>query len=407
MKILNELDELQEAGVITSEVAQNIRAYLHQRKPNTTNSFLVIFGILGAVLIGLGLILILAHNWDYLSRGVKTIVAFTPLVVGQSACFWVLFRPQKTWIYESFAIFTALSVGLCIAMVHQIYNLPENNISNFIFTWILLGLPLVYVMKSKSVALFYMFGVSAYAISTQNVFNYDETDNHYFLMQTGLVIAIIPFYYRLFKTEAKNNYTAVFHWFFVITLLISIFANAREQYVFALIIILLWMFIYVGKYIQSSIYYNAYKLTAILGIVFLLFFPYYSYGFWSDFQFIAVLLFGLQLLYAYKKYWVKKEEFDWLEVFPILIVAQAYWLSIPYMFDLLGLGFGIWYLIKGVKSHRFLLINFGLIVLTYAIGQRFFDAYIPFLLKGIVFVILGMSFFVVNYLIIRKIRKNA
>lgn len=407
MKILNELDELQQAGIITPEVAQNIRVYAQRRKPDTTNNFLTIFGIIGAILIGLGLILIVAHNWDDLSREVKTIIAFTPLIIGQAGCLWVLVKPQKMWLKESFSVFTALSIGLCIATVHQIYNLPDSHLSDFIRTWILLGIPLVYVMKSKSVALLYMIGTFSYIVSLDDIlgtFSYNGL-----FLQIGFILAILPFYYQLFKTEANSNYTAVFHWFFTTTLLCVIFANASEEYIFPLIITSYWAFIYIGKYLENTVYYNAYKIIAIAGIAGLLF---YSYNFgvnslWSDFLYIAVVLFGWQLFYIYKKNWVKKQPFDWLEAFPILIIVQVYWGISSYISDLLALALGVWYLTKGLKSHRFLLINFGLVLMTYTIGQRFFDADIPFLLKGLVFIALGVSFFLVNYLIVKKIRKNA
>ena len=42
------------------------------------------FGILGAVLIGGGIILLLAHNWEQLGRPARVAVAFAPLVLSQA-----------------------------------------------------------------------------------------------------------------------------------------------------------------------------------------------------------------------------------------------------------------------------------------------------------------------------------
>jgi uncharacterized membrane protein len=40
----------------------------------------VLFSILGAALMGSGIILLLAHNWDQLSRVMRTVISFAPLV---------------------------------------------------------------------------------------------------------------------------------------------------------------------------------------------------------------------------------------------------------------------------------------------------------------------------------------
>ncbi|MBC7747547.1 MAG: DUF2157 domain-containing protein [Methylotenera sp.] len=66
-KIINELEELLHANVVTTEIAKNIREYFHQKKEESHNRLSSIFGILGAILVGLGIILVFAHNWDNLS----------------------------------------------------------------------------------------------------------------------------------------------------------------------------------------------------------------------------------------------------------------------------------------------------------------------------------------------------
>jgi uncharacterized membrane protein len=64
MNILKELDELTKAQVISPESAENIRNYYKSKQEQSGNRLFIVFGILGAILVGLGLILIIAHNWD-------------------------------------------------------------------------------------------------------------------------------------------------------------------------------------------------------------------------------------------------------------------------------------------------------------------------------------------------------
>ncbi len=68
MSLVNDLDELVSNNVISGDTADQIRIH-YQRKSNQSPSrLLIIFGILGALLIGMGIILVIAHNWDIFSK---------------------------------------------------------------------------------------------------------------------------------------------------------------------------------------------------------------------------------------------------------------------------------------------------------------------------------------------------
>ena len=96
--LYQELPELTAKGVISQEAAGKIRQHYGELKPaNKTPVILIICGVLGALLIGLGIILLLAHNWDQFSRLTRAILSFVPLVLGQGLALWVLCkRPQRS-----------------------------------------------------------------------------------------------------------------------------------------------------------------------------------------------------------------------------------------------------------------------------------------------------------------------
>jgi uncharacterized membrane protein len=50
-----------------------IKQFYQQQSGKSGNRLIVVFGILGAILVGLGIILIIAHNWDDLSKGHENI----------------------------------------------------------------------------------------------------------------------------------------------------------------------------------------------------------------------------------------------------------------------------------------------------------------------------------------------
>ncbi len=62
------LPELVREGLITADQAERIRARYAADPQRSGNRMLLVFAILGSLLVGLGIILIIAHNWDELRR---------------------------------------------------------------------------------------------------------------------------------------------------------------------------------------------------------------------------------------------------------------------------------------------------------------------------------------------------
>jgi len=117
MPIQNELSKLVADGVISNEVADKISQYYQEKGDQSGNRLFAIFGVIGALLIGLGLIMLVAHNWDNLSRGIKTGLSFLPLIVGQILCGYTLLKkPNNTTWIEASTTFLILAIGICMSM---------------------------------------------------------------------------------------------------------------------------------------------------------------------------------------------------------------------------------------------------------------------------------------------------
>ena len=168
-------------------------------------------------------------------------------------------------------------------------------------------------------------------------------------------------------------------------------------------------YLIIGKYLQSKIYYNAYKVSAICGLAICFFVKEIFYVNHPPKTIVStILLFAfvyLPLLIKYYSLDKKEQTFDLILFYPILYILLAF-TQIAYLYDLAILALGSYYLWKGFKSERTLLVNFGLVVISAQVVYRFFDSSLSFVLKGIVFILLGISFFVVNYLILKQ-KKNA
>jgi hypothetical protein len=57
---------------------------------------------------------------------------------------------------------------------------------------------------------------------------------------------------------------------------------------------------------------------------------------------------------------------------------------------------------KAMSSLKLGLLNYGLLIMTALITCRFFDTNISFVLRGLLFVLIGIGFFIANYRLIKS-----
>ncbi|MEL7146878.1 MAG: DUF2157 domain-containing protein, partial [Bacteroidota bacterium] len=225
MKIHNELQMLIDASVIDEATAQRIRRFYQERQEAKPNRLFIVFGVLGATLVGLGIILIIGHNWDQLPRALKTAFAFIPLVVGQSLGIYALLKRSDSMAWrESTAAFITFAVGACIAMISQIYHI-QGELSGFLLTWSLLSLPLIYVLRSSVVSLLYLVAITFYAYEV-GYWVHPNTPPYLYLL---LLAAMLPHYYNLHRNNPDSNFMSFHNWFVPLSVA-SVFGAFYDNY---------------------------------------------------------------------------------------------------------------------------------------------------------------------------------
>src|SRR3546814_15318620 len=98
--LLSELPGLERAGIVDAATAARLRAH-YQVAADDRGFALGLSGILGALLVGLGVILLIAYNWDSWGRGLRLSVAALPLIAGQLACVAALRRAPSSRILRA------------------------------------------------------------------------------------------------------------------------------------------------------------------------------------------------------------------------------------------------------------------------------------------------------------------
>lgn len=159
MSVQRDLDKLLVNGVISSDTAEAIRNYYKQNKASPLSVLVLLFTSVGSILVALGLILIFAHNWDQIPRPIKVSFSFLMLLLGQALCIFALLKKKNAltnvaW-RESSASFLFFMIAGSISLISQVYHMG-GDFQSFLLSWLLLGLPLVYLMRSSLLSLLYL-----------------------------------------------------------------------------------------------------------------------------------------------------------------------------------------------------------------------------------------------------------
>lgn len=429
MKTIKDVDELLQSGIINQDTADKISAYYAERERKTAtlsvnagqNRYTVVFGILGALLTGLGIILIVAHNWDTFSRSTKTTFAFLPLLLGQALCAFTLLKrnDSNTW-REGSSVFLFFAMGGSISLVSQVYNIP-GDISSFILSWSLLCLPLVYLMRSSAVSILYIIFIGYYI-------RYNAFDD-YSGFNSGLLVhwqywllwsAILPHYYMLFRNRPQGGFIGFHHWLvpslFILILTISSFLRfGPSTNVIIAFMSLFSVFSIIGEaaYFKTvSARNNAYRIIGELGTLsLLLFMSTIESRYWFQaFNFGSItsvfVLTGIALLII--KYrqglmsTVKIREVSFLIFIALILVGM---ISIPLMILLINLkvlAMGVITIRQGVKQNHLGILNYGFMIVMALVVVKFFDQNLPFVLKGSLFILAGIGFVAANIIMVKK-----
>lgn len=152
--LVSELPALVRDGVIDAAAAERLEARYAPRENAVGRSRIVlaIIGVLGAVLIGAGLILVLAHGWDDLPRTVRAALAVASLLAGQAvAAFTLLKRRGVLAWHEAAGAAVVLGIAASIALVSRTYHVP-GDLEDYLLACLVLAIPAVYLLDSRLAA---------------------------------------------------------------------------------------------------------------------------------------------------------------------------------------------------------------------------------------------------------------
>lgn len=426
--LYSELPRLVAQGVLTSDVDARLRAYYGTLEPaRPARLAVIIFSVLGALLIGAGLILVMAHNWESLSRPVRAVLSFLPLIVTQGLSVWVMLkRPQSLAWREGAGTLQFLMIGASIALVAQTYNV-SGDFPRFLLTWSLLGLPLVYLLEAAIPALLYLWGITEWACHLR-------WEDGFAAGYWPLAVLLLPLLAMWLRAGRFQVRPTLLLWAACIS--VTVAAGVTIERVLPGLWIILYAGLFALMFLAGEFWFNEaegfwarplrhFGAAGVLVIAFIFTFeePWREIGWhhwwWDRFHHpgwwvipdavlgslipIAAivllsmtmrrrtplgLLFGLMPILATLGYGLAS-------------LTETYAPSAG-LFDLYLLTAGLWLLITGLKINKQGQMNVGLLAVTALLIARFFDTDLNFLLRGLIFIALGIAFLVANIVMLRR-----
>jgi len=418
------------------------------------NLLIIVLAVLGTFFVGYGIVKIFDLSWDKLPNWLKTFIAFIPILISQGlTVFTIKKRPNSTAYRESSALFAMLSIFACLGLIANIYNLTSSG-GAFVATCILLSLPNIYVLNAKVPVLFYVLGIFVSNVAAGNV-PLDPTTWKYWLF-----IPILPFFVYNFiysKSRDVNIYLIVLLVLSFIVYIVSFFAREKIFPAEALLIlgvsgllidacIVRWRAVYLMTFIKYA------SLIALTVSLFIYNFPPkpelydmqdlfsltsagLKWVLWVGILYAVIRLIEFPKsiesslsspddqpkIFLRSPMWeLCKNRFISIDLFIIVAVVLefsqfinvTYHSSKEFQFDTAGFAnilswvLGIYYLLIGGNRLVSRYINIGFYFTFSVVLIRLLLTKMDDLYRGLFFIVMGLSFLAVNFIITMKKRNN-
>ena len=423
MSLLKDLPELVSANIISEDTANEISRYYKRKQDTSPNRQLLIFGILGALLTGTGIVFIVANQWDQFSQFSQTASAFFLLFIPQLFCVYVLIKRAENMVWrEIAALLLFFAVGANISLVSQIYHI-NGDMSTFLLTWMILTVPLIFLLNASALSLVYLF--------MSMVFSLTVSENSAFPNEEYLfwILFILPLvrYFKLSQKNPSNVLLILHHWMvpYVLTQTLCTLSHQAHMLIHPAYIYMFAIFYFISQRLffrGRPLLHNGYLVFGFAGTVISLLIMSFKAS-WKDLsetiyrfpnffatpEYIACLiLFVLATILLYRQNHGKKlKEWNLMDgtylIFLILFALGVWFTALSvFLINLLLLVLGLVMLREGSRHSQLGMLNLGMLVIALLVICRSFDTDLTFVVKGILFVLVGIGFFAANWLMIKK-----
>lgn len=189
---------------------------LELEKPNYNSTLMIVFSILGALLVGVGLVLIFVTFWKDMPLFSKGLLSFVPLLAGQASGIFVLMkkRDKMTWCEGGSVLWTA-GIAATLTMIYNIFDLRIYWYTVLVFICLSI-LPVMTLLRSVSpLAVYYGCAITWIFCLLEKQASIPALIGAILLIIVGCVFSSL-----MLKKEKKSHRSIFAHWLSVIAVLI-------------------------------------------------------------------------------------------------------------------------------------------------------------------------------------------
>jgi uncharacterized membrane protein len=420
------LPEWVNEGIITQEQEKQILAWMDARQGKMPGLIFWI-SLLSGILVGLGLLLIIAHNWDNLPHFVRLTLSLVPALAGTALMLFAALKRNHSLIWMELAsLAQMIGLGASISLISQVYHV-SGSMESFLFSWLVVFTPTQIILSGRFSLLLYTI-LATWFVTTSGFNSSPDVHPMHILWMLGCIAVSAK---NLYQKGNAMIFLRVYSWFLPplfawgmgtlgyhaknIELLFLVYTG----FVFLLIILGEWL-----RFYQERFDFNGLRFWGRMGLFVI--FSMFSYRFFWD-HIIHEELFQKSNFVGDKLLWIglasiaagilmiaRKKFMDALsdikpDVAAVIIYTVALFvlgkfapLAGMILTNLLMLVLGIYYLQKGVKRQSLLWLNYGLLWLFLLLIYRFSDVNQGYLARGLFFIGLGILLFFINIFVIGK-----
>ncbi|MDD2478413.1 MAG: DUF2157 domain-containing protein [Victivallaceae bacterium] len=411
--LLKELPKLRENAVIDQTAEERLREHYQSQlnaAPSTQKYLVSVLAVFGACLICLGMILLIAFNWDMLPKSLRLGMAFVPLLSATVLGGFTIVKKKDNRWREASAVSVMAGVITLTALISQIYHL-SGTMAEFMSLILAVTFPLFYIFRSYAFAALYCFGL------------FFLVNSNHQLLNLLYLVPLLPFLiWNLLRSDI-NSYAVMFSRWLSLSVALFVVISMNNDAVFGSIAFVTLFYVFGTFYRdhEAPVYYDRgiylhhkpWLFCGWLGITLLLLFGWHTLP--------SRILTGdifLPLILVLSSFLITgilaiRERSD--EMAAGVLTMILFFLCIIYVDDrqlagwlchALLLGFGVFAVVRGIRARRMEIFNIGMLQISSLVIYRFFSADFDLFWRAMGFMAIGAIFVVANIVVNRASKKD-
>lgn len=156
MKLKQKLNNWQSAGLITPAQVSAIVEF--ENKPSDNSWWLITTMVCGAMIVGIGIISLVAANWDEISAGTKIFLDFAILILIAIGIYFIApkIAAENSWKFEVLIMLFIILVLASIGLISQIFH-TGGLWFHALFFWSVLTFPIILFSQNNKVLGLWVF----------------------------------------------------------------------------------------------------------------------------------------------------------------------------------------------------------------------------------------------------------